>query len=321
MADTGSATESPRLMSTSASTGIARRRAALRRGVIATLMIACLAIFTGYFREGSGGPLHGAQSNAASVVAPLQEGVTRALQPFRDAWGWATSLRDARDRAARLEAEVEELRGRAVFDTVRAQRLSEIESLLGVEALVDTERELGGYKPVTGLVITRSYTDWYRNARIRVGSNDGVVRNSPVVAGTMRGAALVGVVTSVGANESDVAFITDGRTEAGATIPEAGNFPGLVQSISPGQLQLTGVPRAAPVKALQAVVTAGWASRGLRSIYPPGIPIGQVTSFGGQEVDVQQTVQVTPYIDPRKSSYLTVLTPVSPEARARAAGR
>lgn len=308
-------------MSTSASTGIARRRATLRRAIIAALVIACLAIFTGYFREGSGGPLHGAQGTAGSVVAPLQEGVTRALEPFRDAWGWATSLRDARDRAARLEAEVEELRGRAVFDAVREQRLAELESLVGVEALLDTGKELGGYKPVTGLVITRPYTDWYRSARVRVGSNDGVMRNSPVVAGTIRGSALVGVVTSVGPNESDVAFITDGRTEAGATIPEAGNFPGLVQSISPGALQLTGVPRAAPVEALQAVVTAGWASKGLRSIYPPGIPIGQVTSVGGQEVDVQQTVQVTPYVDPRKSTYLTVLAPVSPEARARAAGK
>ena len=69
------------------------------------------------------------------------------------------------------------------------------------------------------------------------------MRNSPVVAGTGRGAALVGVVTAVSSNSADVAFITDGRTEVGATIPEAGNYPGLVQSTTPGQLQLTGVPR------------------------------------------------------------------------------
>ncbi|WP_217915569.1 rod shape-determining protein MreC [Miltoncostaea marina] len=307
-------------MSTSASTGIARRRAILRRGVIATLVVVCLAIFTGYFRESSDGPLHDAQGAAASVVAPVQEVATRALEPFRDAWGWATSLRDARDRAAALEAEVEELRGRAVFDAVREQRLAELEATLGVEPLLDTERRLGGYEPVTGRVIARSFTDWYRSARVSVGAGDGVVRNSPVVAGTQRGAALVGVVTSVSGSQADVAFITDGRTEVGAGIPEAGNFQGLVQSISPGQLRLSGVPRAAPVKALQSVVTAGWARGRLKSIYPPGIPIGQVTSVGGQEVDVQQTVQVTPYVDPRTRSYLTVLVPTSPEAKERAAG-
>ena len=58
----------------------------------------------------------------------------------------------------------------------------------------------------------------------------------------------------------------------------------------------------------------------LPSIYPRGIPIGLVTSVGSQEVDVQQTVQVTPYVDPRKLSYLMVLTPQSPEAKRRAAG-
>ena len=87
-------------MGTQANSGIARRRATFRRVTIAALVLVCLALFTGYFRETDGGPLHGAQSTAAGVVAPVQEVATRAVQPFRDAWGWATSLKDARDRAA-----------------------------------------------------------------------------------------------------------------------------------------------------------------------------------------------------------------------------
>jgi len=307
-------------MAVAATTGIARRRANVRRAVIAVLVVACLAIFTGYFRESTGGPLHGAQSTAASVVAPVQEVATKALQPFRDAWGWANSLKDARDRAAALEAEVADLRGLAADNAVRDQRLAEFESLFGVEALVDPKTGIGGYTPVTGLVVTRSITDWYRNVRISVGSSKGVVRNAPVVAGTGRGAALVGVVTAVSSDTADVAFITDGRTEVGATIPAAGNPPGLVQSTTPGQLKLTGVPRAAPVKLNQDVVTSGFMVKGLPSIYPRGLPIGRVSSVGSQEVDVQQTVQVTPYLDPRNLAYLTVLTPQSPEAKRRAAG-
>lgn len=308
-------------MSTTGSTGIARRRANLRRGVIAALVIVCLTIFTGYFRESSAGPLHGAQSAAASVVSPVQEVATRAIEPVRDAWGWITSLRDARDRAAALQAEVDELRGRVVFDTVREQRLIELESLLGVEQLLDTERGLGGYRAEMALVNTRSITDWYRSARIAKGSSSGIVRNSPVVAGTGRGAALVGVVTSVSSDSADIAFITDGRTEVGATVPEAGGYPGLLRSTSPGQLSLTGIPRAAAVRELQAVVTRGFSGGGLPSIYPPGLPIGQVTSVGRQEVDVSFTVQVTPYVDPRQLAYLAVLVPESPEAKRRAAGR
>lgn len=307
-------------MAVAATTGIARRRANVRRVVIAVLVIVCLATFSVYFRESTGGPLHGAQSTAASIVAPVQEVATRAVKPFRDAWGWATSLKDARDRAAALQTEVEALRGRAADNAVRDQRLAELEALFGVESLIDPSKETGGYTPVTGLVTSRSITDWYRNVRINVGSSKGVVRNSPVVAGTGRGGALVGVVTDTTSDTADIAFITDGRTEVGATIPEAGSPPGLVQSTTPGQLELTGVPREAPVKVGQDVVTGGFQVHGLRSIYPRGLPIGRVSSFGSQEVDVQQTVQVTPYLDPRNLSFLTVLTPVSREAKLRAAG-
>jgi rod shape-determining protein MreC len=308
-------------MAVVATTGIARRRANVRRGVIAALVIACLAIFTGYFRESSGGPLHGAQSTAAGIVAPVQEVATRAVRPFRDAWGWATSLKDARDRAAALAIENQDLQGRVAQNAVSAQRLAELESLQGVQALIDPATgAIGGYAPVTGLVQTRSITDWYRNARISVGSSRGVVRNSPVVAGTGPGAALVGIVTAVSADTADVAFITDGRTEVGATIPEAGAPPGLVQSVAPGQLRLTGVPREAPVKVGQDVVTGGFMVKGLPSLYPRGIPIGRVSSRGSQEVDVEQTIQVTPYLDPRELSFLTVLTPQSREAKLRASG-
>ena len=59
-------------MAVAATTGIARRRANVRRAVIAVLVVVCLATFSVYFRESTGGPLHGAQSAAASVVAPVQ---------------------------------------------------------------------------------------------------------------------------------------------------------------------------------------------------------------------------------------------------------
>jgi cell shape-determining protein MreC len=37
-------------------------------------------------------------------------------------------------------------------------------------------------------------------------------------------------------------------------------------------------------------------------------------------VDVQQTVQVTPYVDARRLTYLVVLVPESQKAKERAAG-
>jgi cell shape-determining protein MreC len=45
------------------------------------------------------------------------------------------------------------------------------------------------------------------------------------------------------------------------------------------------------------VVTAGWRSGTLTSIYPRGIPIGAVTSVGQLDTDTYKHVEVDPYVD------------------------
>lgn len=301
-------------MATQANTGLARRRVTVRRGAIAVLVLICVALFTGYFRESDGGTLHGVQDTAGGVVAPVQEVTVAAIQPLRDAWGWATDLRDARDRAATLEEENAALRAALVQSRVDGARAVRAGNAPPVPS------ELAGYAPVTGRVIGRSFFDWYRSARLDVGTSDGVVRNSPVVVGRERGSALVGLVTSATSRTADVSFITDGRTQVGATVPEANAPPGLIESVTPGQLRLSGVPREYPVKVGQVVVTAGFNGLGLPSVYPAELPVGTVTSVGALEVSTEQAIQVTPFVDPRNLDAMIVLTPRSDTARERAAG-
>ena len=79
------------------------------------------------------------------MISPVQEVATRAVEPFRDAWGWASSLKDARDRAAGLQSRWSGCAAKRV-QRRQAQRLAELEELLGVEALVDASASLGGYE-------------------------------------------------------------------------------------------------------------------------------------------------------------------------------
>jgi rod shape-determining protein MreC len=51
------------------------------------------------------------------------------------------------------------------------------------------------------------------------------------------------------------------------------------------------------VKVGDTVVTAGWRSEKLSSLYPKGIPIGRVTSVGQTDTDPYKQVQVTPFAD------------------------
>jgi rod shape-determining protein MreC len=57
------------------------------------------------------------------------------------------------------------------------------------------------------------------------------------------------------------------------------------------------------------IVTAGWHSGGLSSLYPKGIPIGEVTSVGQTDTDLFQQVQVEPYVDFGALDAVIVLRP------------
>ena len=135
------------------------------------------------------------------------------------------------------------------------------------------------------------------------------------------GSSLVGVVTSASIGSSVVTFITDASTRVGATVDGSGGALGVLRPTVGGQMMMDGVPREFRVRDGGVVRTAGFvADMRLPSVYPRGIPIGQVAGAGSQPVDTFQTIQVTPFVDVRTLSSVAVLTPRSPAAKRRAEG-
>ena len=112
---------------------------------------------------------------------------------------------------------------------------------------------------------------------IAAGRNDGLAVDDPVV--TQDG--LVGTISRVGSRTARVTLLTDDQSAVSAMIPATG-AAGVVR---PGQgprapLRLDRVGKEARVRVGDTVVTAGWRSQRLASIYPKGILIGRVTSVG-----------------------------------------
>ena len=58
------------------------------------------------------------------------------------------------------------------------------------------------------------------------------------------------------------------------------------------------------------IVTSGWSSPRLSSLYPRGIRIGRVTSVGRTDTDLYTQVQVTPFADLSSLEAVLVLIPV-----------
>jgi rod shape-determining protein MreC len=271
--------------------------------VIGALVLASLLLITMSFRSGDDGPLSGVQSAGSTVLRPFAVGFERVAQPFRDAYGWADSLLTARSDAERLEEEVRELRQRAIQAEFALQ---ENESLRRLLRYLDSPRFPDDFEPVVAEVIGRPATAFTQAITIAAGTDDGVRVNDAVVTAD----GLVGLVTRTTSGTARIQLLTDQEAAVSALDLRTGAV-GIVRHARGTRetLVLDRVRKQDKVKEGDEIVTAGWSSGALSSLYPKGIPIGAVTSAGLSDTDLFQQIQVDPYVDFGSLDGVIVLVP------------
>lgn len=262
---------------------------------MAVLLLLCVAMLTLYFRESDSGFVHGTQSVVLRVVAPLQSGTARVTKPFRDAWNWTGDLFSAKSENAKLQTELEQLRAGLAKELTTQDENVQLRALV---ALRNDKIFPGSTQLVTARVVARSATAWYSTVKIDAGSSSGVAVYDAVVSG----AGLVGRVTKVGADASQVTLITDQQSSVDAMV-QPGGAQGIISGSVTGDVTLQYVDKNARVKVGQFVVTSGLQG----SVFVSGIPIGQIESVGSQEVELYQSISVIPFVDFRKLDLVQVV--------------
>jgi rod shape-determining protein MreC len=281
-----------------------------RRVALAIFVVLSIGMLTVYFGESGGGVFHTFQRGAQEAFAPLETGASRALKPARDLFGWFGDTIDAKGENEDLRAEVEQLRRQlGVAETARHD-VRELRSLVG---LTESEGYPQGTDPVGARVIVRSPTVWYSTLKIDKGSSDGIRRDQPVVAA----GGLVGKVTDVTGGTAEVTLITDSSSGISAQVMPNG-ATGIVHPVvgDPEDLLLDYITKGRRVTEGTTVVTSGFESDGLESIFPRGIAIGRVTKVDPQEVEQFQRVHLKPLADIRGIDYVQVLTKRSVSTQA-----
>ena len=276
-----------------------RKQVRRRRAVLTLLIIGSFLLLTITYGQSSGG----VQRSVSTVFSPLQTVADRALKPARDLIGWFDKTFDARGENSRLKEELAKSRLQAVAGQEAQQENAQLRKL--VELDQDPILAESAYKPVTGRVITRSPTVWDSAVTVDVGSGDGVKADDPVISGD----GLVGVVASTEGGSSQVTLITDHASAVSAKV-----LPGGVQGVvrpevgDPEDLILDFIDSTKAVHGGQAVVTSGWRAQGLASLFPPGLPIGEVTNAPIADQVARQQVHLRPYADVANLDLVQVLT-------------
>ncbi len=272
--------------------------------MLALLVAVSLILLTAYFGAPADSPLHSVQRGIVGVLEPVQKGASEVLSPFRDVANWVSDTLHAKSENEQLRAQVQSLTQQV--DTLQLAQVQNRQ--LTREVGLDQTIGIRAYDPVGANVIARDPTLWYQQVTVDAGSGDGVAVGDPVVGD----GALVGDVTTVGSSFAIVTLLTDHTFAVAAEVLD-GNGNGdtglLVPAVgSPNQMLLQDLPATAPIEPGDHIVTAGFKSGSLQSLYPPGIPIGTVGSFDADELANSEQVPVTPESDLRRFDSVQILT-------------
>jgi rod shape-determining protein MreC len=282
-----------------------RSATAVKRRIVAgVLVLLSLVLITIYFREPTGGGLHGVQSGGATVLRPFEVASNRVASPFRDAYGWLAGLIHAKSENADLRAKLDTLRAQVIQNSTAQAENADLKHQLDYQHSPAFPQD---FDPVNAEVVGRPPSEFDQEVTIAAGSHSGIRVDDAVVTAD----GLVGKVSKVAGNQAQVMLLTDPSLKVSALDFDT-NAVGLV---SHGEgldtLTLDHVKKSAVLKVGDSVVTQGWMVKGIASIYPKNIPIGYVSGASQSEVDLYWNAQISPSVHFDSLRSVIVLVPKS----------
>jgi len=236
------------------------------------------------------------ESGVGGVFTSVQGVVYKSTNGVADWFNFVTHFSQIKHENESLKAENISMKNKvAEYDALnnKLTRVSAMAKLLAPGAAYD-------YKNcnVTG----KGSSDAEDSFLIDKGSNDGIKIDFAVI--TEQG--LVGKVISVGKTSSVVGTLNNANIGVGAMDEKSRDNSGLVAGYEDDNNNKLGIlsnlPQNADIKKGDRIITFG-------TLYPKGIPIGEVISVGKDPTTVSTTAIIKPYVDFTKLEEVSVVIP------------
>ncbi|MCU1489734.1 MAG: rod shape-determining protein MreC [Acidimicrobiaceae bacterium] len=231
-------------------------------------------------------------------LSPVQRAVAYVLHPIGDAVAGAFRYGSVQAQNQALQNQIGRLNQSVAADD---QASAEYKALIRLDGLPFFQN----IHHLDAIVLSGPTSDFEYTIQIDRGTASGVAVGMPVVGG--RG--FVGTVVSAGSDQSTVRLLQDSRSAVGVRIGQS-QTSGDVGVVS-GQgrqsdLSVQLFASSGLVRKGEAAVTSGTSSSGV-SAYPAGIPVATVSGVRSSSAGLDQTVSLTPVVDPSALQYVAVL--------------
>lgn len=270
--------------------------------IAATLAVAVLigvfAAFSARDRAGAAENLVGAAAEPGQTAA---SGVGGWIQGIFSYFGSVKSLRAENEALKQenvaLDKQVRDTEGL----TQENQELRAMLNLMKTESKLDL---------VAAQVIAKDPSNWYSSFTINKGSNDGILKNQPVLTANKE---LIGQVYKVGSNWAEIITILDPDSGVGSMIERSkdlGVVEGDTALLQQGLCRIGYLARDTDIKIGDYIETSG-----MGGVYPKGLLIGIVLEIGEDHTNMSKYATVQPAVSIGKLSQVCVLTGFTEEIK------
>ncbi|UFS70556.1 rod shape-determining protein MreC [Geomonas sp. RF6] len=231
------------------------------------------------------------------LVSPLAAGSAALSRVTGGVWDDYVNLVDVRRENQLLKANLKRLNEQVVAAREATAANARLKELLGLKTSLNIPS-------VAVSVIGEDSSAWFKTLVVDRGSLDGLVEGMPVVAS----GGVVGRLVKVGPASSRVLLLTD-HASAIAAVIQRSRARGVVRGTGGGRCSMEFTVRDEDVKLGDSVVTSG-----IGGVFPPGLPLGEVTMVKKGEYGVFQTIEVQPKVNiARIEEMLVLLRPPNAE--------
>lgn len=230
-----------------------------------------------------------------SIVSPMQKALNNVDSALQDSIGPILNVWKNQKKVEELKVENELLKKQVIENALTTNQLNELRDLKKMFNFLSADQLAN---KVTGRVISFDSGNIYNTFTIDIGSKQGIVKDSTVVAGQ----GLVGLVYEVGENWSRVVSITDNKVAIGfETMSTYRSYDGVVQGARNEILGGFIYDQNADVMVGDMLVTSG------KGIYPKGIIIGKISKVIENGNNIVQAIEITSGVDFKNLDIVTVI--------------